>query len=205
MVSDLADLIDHLLDTNLMPDLTRCDKGARPGRLPEVAPPMTGWIPQIASGCLSLPCRRCVVFKRPSFTLSAGSGWLVEASQGKVLLNRGDQDDIMIEDVVYSISSSYSFIPSTGQMHEYVLFLSILFSLIGAIILGRFTGAMGSLTLPLNFSALFIGSITSNWLMRGIDLNLDAQVQRPLVGSLIGMLIASLMMLRWIRGDHRQT
>ena len=110
----------------------------------------------------------------------------------------------MLEDLLYRINDFFSFVPNAGHMPEHVLPLAILFSLFGALILGRFTGTLGSLTLPLNFSALFIGAILSNWVMRGIEMQIDAQIHRPLFGSLIGMLIASMIMLRWMQGYHRK-
>ncbi|MFO1122871.1 MAG: hypothetical protein U1F47_11185 [Hyphomicrobiales bacterium] len=110
----------------------------------------------------------------------------------------------MLEDLLYRINDLFSFVPNAGHMPDHVLPLAILFSLFGALILGRYTGTVGSLTLPLNFSALFIGAMASNWLMRGIQMQVDAQVQRPLLGSLVGMLIAALIMLRWMQGDHRK-
>ena len=112
----------------------------------------------------------------------------------------------MLEDLLYRIQNLFSIVPSSGggSLAENALPLALLFSAIGALILTRFTGTLGSLTYPLNFSALFVGAMVSNWLMRGLQLQIDAQIQRPLLASLVGMIVAALIMVRWMQGEHRK-
>ena len=112
----------------------------------------------------------------------------------------------MLEDLLYRIQNLFSIVPSSGggSLAENALPLALLFSAIGALILTRFPGTLGSLTYPLNFSALFVGAMISNWLMRGLQLQIDAQIQRPLLASLVGMIVAALIMVRWMQGEHRK-
>ena len=110
----------------------------------------------------------------------------------------------MLEDTLYWLDGFFSFIPNAGHMPDHVLPLALLFSFLGALILGRFTGNLGSLTFPLNFSALFLGAMASNWILRGIQIQVESQVHRPLMGSLVGMLVATIIMLRWMQGDQRK-
>ena len=55
------------------------------------------------------------------------------------------------------------------DMSREAMLTSLLFSAAGALLLSRFTGAIGHLTLPLNFSALFIGTGSGQLLLDGID------------------------------------
>jgi hypothetical protein len=79
--------------------------------------------------------------------------------------------------------------------------MSSLFSGAGALILGKFTGGVGSLTLPINYSAMFIGAVAANWLLGGIQLPMDQQLQQPLLITLGGMLIGAFAMLWWMQTD----
>lgn len=79
--------------------------------------------------------------------------------------------------------------------------LTALFALLGGIILTKFTGSFGNLTLPINMSALFIGAMGSNWVLKNLKLPVESTIEAPLMVSMIGMTIASLMMLWWLQGD----
>lgn len=76
-----------------------------------------------------------------------------------------------------------------------------LFALVGGLILSKFTGSIGNLTLPINTSALFIGAMISNWLMQNFKLPLSSSIEAPMAVSMIGMTIASLCMMWWLQGD----
>jgi hypothetical protein len=80
--------------------------------------------------------------------------------------------------------------------------MSSLFSGAGAVILGKFTGGVGSLTLPLNYSAMFIGAVVANWFLGGIDLPVEQQIQQPMLITLGGMLLGAFAMMWWIQSEH---
>ncbi len=82
--------------------------------------------------------------------------------------------------------------------------MASLFSGAGAMILGKFTGGVGSLTLPLNYSAMFIGAIVANWLLGGIQLPMDQQLQQPMLITLGGMLLGAFAMMWWIQSDQAE-
>lgn len=79
--------------------------------------------------------------------------------------------------------------------------LTALFALIGGVILTKFTGSFGNLTSPMNISALFIGAMSSNWMLKNVKLPVESTIEAPLMVSMIGMTIASLLMIWWIQGD----
>lgn len=95
--------------------------------------------------------------------------------------------------------------PGGTTIHGEALPLSYICSGAGAYILGKFTGSIGSLTVPLNCSALFIGAITANWLLAGLDLPMDQSLDQPLLVSLLGMLVSAFFMMWWFRaeGTHK--
>ncbi len=82
--------------------------------------------------------------------------------------------------------------------------LSSLFSGAGALILGKFTGTVGSLTMPLNYSALFLSALAANWLFRGLDLPIDQHLQQPMLVTLGGMLVGAFSMMYWMRARVTQ-
>jgi uncharacterized membrane protein YhhN len=94
-----------------------------------------------------------------------------------------------------------------GNLRDYeslspdLLPLMIMFSVAGGVILSKFTGSIGNLTMPINCSALFIGAMTSNWLMQNVKLPIESTVEAPLVFSMIGMTLASFCMMWWLQRD----
>ena len=94
-----------------------------------------------------------------------------------------------------------------GNLRDYeslspdLLPLMIMFSIAGGVILSKFTGSIGNLTMPINCSALFIGAMTSNWLMQNVKLPIESTVEAPLVFSMIGMTLASFCMMWWLQRD----
>ncbi len=79
--------------------------------------------------------------------------------------------------------------------------LTAMFAVIGGVILTRFTGSFGNLTLPMNISALFIGAMSSNSLLKHVRLPVESTVEAPMLASMIGMTLASLAMIWWLQGD----
>ena len=109
--------------------------------------------------------------------------------------------DIM-EELLYNITSLFSMTPDLGPVPETALPWATTFSGFGAVILGKFTGTFGGLTLPLNFSALFIGAIMSNWLLKGLDLPIDRVIQQPMLISMLGMLVGAICMIWWLQDER---
>jgi hypothetical protein len=109
----------------------------------------------------------------------------------------------MLEDLLTTINS---FIPSGSalgqQLPPEALPLPYLCSVLGALVLGKFTGNLGSLTLLVNAVALFTGAMISTWLLRGIDLPMDHSLHQPLLVSMIGMLAGAFAMMWWLRDDN---
>ncbi len=94
-----------------------------------------------------------------------------------------------------------------GSLKDYeslspdLLPLMLMFSIVGGVILSRFTGSIGNLTLPINCSALFIGAMTSNWLLQNVKLPIESTVEAPLLFSMAGMTFASFCMMWWLQRD----
>jgi hypothetical protein len=107
----------------------------------------------------------------------------------------------MLEEILFGIQESIPRAGEFGQVSPEVLPLTILCCVMGAFVLTKFTGSLGNLTLAVNFSALFIGAMTSNWLLNGVDLYIDKVVAQPILVSTIGMTMASLIMMGWLQRD----
>lgn len=107
----------------------------------------------------------------------------------------------MIEDLLMTSlpSASGLFGGGSGYVEPEAVSLSTLFSGAGAVILGKFTGSVGALTMPMNYSALFVGALMANWAFRGIHLPIDQHLQQPMLITLGGMLIGAFSMLWWLR------
>lgn len=103
-----------------------------------------------------------------------------------------------MEDLIYSFFGNPR---DYASLSPDLLPLTALFALFGGLILTRFTGSFGNLTLPMNISALFIGAMSSNWLLKNVDLPLSSTVEAPMLVSMIGMTLASMAMLWWLQGD----
>src|SRR4051812_41457904 len=109
----------------------------------------------------------------------------------------------MLEDLLITINS---FIPDGSAMGQQLppdaLPLPYVSSLFGALVLGKFTGNFGNLTMLLNASALFLGAMMSTWLFHGIDLPIDHSLHQPLLVTMIGMLVGAFGMMWWLKGDN---
>lgn len=108
----------------------------------------------------------------------------------------------MLEDLITMDLPSFADLFNTGVLPPESVSMSSLFSGAGAVILGKFTGSVGGLTMPLNYSAMFIGAIVANWFLGGIDLPMDQKLQQPMLITLGGMLIGAFAMLWWMQSDR---
>ena len=88
------------------------------------------------------------------------------------------------------------------DMSREALLTSLMFSAAGALLLSRFTGPIGQLTLPMNFSALFIGTGLANILLDGIDIPAIQYEQEVMLFTLLGLITGSFAMLWCIRPEH---
>ena len=110
----------------------------------------------------------------------------------------------MLEDILYTISNLFPSMPHVGNVPAEALPISTISSGAGALILGKFTGSLGGVTLPLNYSALFIGALVSNWIFGGIDLHLTHVIEQPMLVTMGGMTIAAMMMMWWFQNEAAQ-
>lgn len=107
----------------------------------------------------------------------------------------------MLEEIITRIAELVPQASGGATIHGDALPLSYVCSGAGAYILGKFTGSIGSLTVPLNCSALFIGAITANWLLAGLDLPMDQNLDQPLLVSILGMLVGAFFMMWWFKSE----
>jgi hypothetical protein len=103
-----------------------------------------------------------------------------------------------MEDLLFSIFGS---LKDYESLSPDLLPLMGFFSLIGGLILSKFTGSFGTLTLPINWSACFIGAMMSNWLLQNFKLPVGSAVEAPMMMSMIGMSLASFAMMLWLQGN----
>jgi uncharacterized membrane protein YhhN len=87
------------------------------------------------------------------------------------------------------------------SLSPHLLPLTLFFATVGGLILSKFTGSIGNLTLPINSSALFIGAMGANWLTASVKLPLNSALEAPMAVSLAGMTVVSFLMLMYIQGD----
>jgi uncharacterized membrane protein YhhN len=103
-----------------------------------------------------------------------------------------------MEDLFYMIFGS---LKDYESLSPDMLPLTALFALVGGLILSKFTGSIGSLTLPINCSAMFLGAMGSNWLLQNLKLPVEGTIEAPLMISMMGMTAASACMMWWLQGD----
>lgn len=107
----------------------------------------------------------------------------------------------MLEQILFGIQSSIPSASHFGEVSSDQMPLTLLCCMLGALILTKYTGSLGNLTLGVNFSALFIGAAISNWLFHGVDMQVDKLVAQPVIISVVGMTLASLVMMSWLQRD----
>jgi hypothetical protein len=98
----------------------------------------------------------------------------------------------------FSLADLYSYLANVELSNE-AFMMSVMFSVAGAVILAKFTGNIGSLTVPLNFSALFVGAFVANWILSGVDIPTIINQQEVLLYTVAGMISGSFTML-WFTG-----
>ena len=80
--------------------------------------------------------------------------------------------------------------------------VSAVFSGSGAVILGKFTSNVGAVTMPLNYCALFVGALISNWLFQGTYLPVGNHIQTAIVFAIAGMTVMALTMMCFLRSEE---
>ncbi len=109
----------------------------------------------------------------------------------------------MLTNLLYSsLSNTLEHLVRLDMSRE-ALIASLFFSIAGAFLLAKFTGTIGHLTLPLNFSALFIGAGLANIIFAGIDIPAIQYEQEVLVFTILGMVSGSFAMLWVVRPESR--
>jgi hypothetical protein len=109
----------------------------------------------------------------------------------------------MLTNLLYSsLSNTLEHLVRLDMSRE-ALMMSLLLSAAGALLLAKFTGTIGHLTLPLNFSALFIGAGLANIIFAGVDIPAIQYEQEILVFTLLGMVTGSFAMLWVVRPEPR--
>ena len=108
----------------------------------------------------------------------------------------------MLSNLLYSsLSNAIEHLVRLDMSND-ALLMSVLFSAAGSVLLAKFTGTIGHLTIPLNFSALFIGTGLANILLDGIDIPAIQYEQEVMLFTLIGLILGSFTMLWFIRPEH---
>ncbi|MGQ0486156.1 MAG: hypothetical protein ACT4SY_12495 [Hyphomicrobiales bacterium] len=111
---------------------------------------------------------------------------------------------MLLQDLVTMDLPSVSNLIDLSVLPPESVSMSSLFSGAGTMILGKFTSGVGYLTMPLNYFAMFAGAVAANWLLGGIELPMDQQLQQPLLITLGGMLIGAFAMLWWMHSAHAE-
>lgn len=106
----------------------------------------------------------------------------------------------MLEDMLFQITS---WIPTAGgePAAHGGLPLSTVCSVGGAMILSKFTGSLGMITVPVNAAALYVGASIFSMFTDRFDLPLERGLEQPLLTTIVGMIMAGLLMLVWMKRD----
>ena len=108
----------------------------------------------------------------------------------------------MLSNLLYSTLSNTIEHLVRLELSNEALLASLLFSAAGAILLAKFTGTIGHLTFPLNFSALFIGAGFANILLDGIDIPTIQYQKEVLLFTILGLITGSFAMLWCVRPER---
>jgi hypothetical protein len=95
----------------------------------------------------------------------------------------------------------------TGLLRELglapdALFVAAICAGLGALVLSRHTFQLGTLTYPINFLVLFAGAVMANLLMSDVRLPFGLSSERPVVVSIAGMIVVSLIALLVLPRDR---
>ena len=107
----------------------------------------------------------------------------------------------MLEEVLMNIASMIPTGAGDPSVSATSLPVSYICSGAGALILGKFTGSLGTFTLSINYSALLIGALIANWLLAGINLPIEHNLHQPLLISMIGMVLGAFALMWLHRGE----
>ena len=83
-----------------------------------------------------------------------------------------------------------------------VLLTAAVCAVLGAVLLSRYTVSLGTLTLPINFCALFVGGAAANMIANVFQLPLVSSFDQPLLISIAGMAVTSIIMLVFMARDR---
>ena len=108
----------------------------------------------------------------------------------------------MLSNLLYSTLSNTIENLVRLEMSNEALLMSLLFSVGGSILLAKFTGTIGHLTFPLNFSALFIGAGFTNILLAGVDIPTIQYQQEVLLFTILGLITGSFAMLWCVKPER---
>jgi uncharacterized membrane protein YeaQ/YmgE (transglycosylase-associated protein family) len=109
----------------------------------------------------------------------------------------------MVTEIVQTADlASILTVTGSSQLSPQAFSLASIMSSAGALILGRFTGTAGALTLPMNYIILFVGAVVANWLLAGYELPLGGDLHRLIVATVIGMFFGACTLLWLMRVDN---
>ena len=84
-----------------------------------------------------------------------------------------------------------------------VLVIAMICAGLGTLILSRHTYQLGFLTYTLNFAVLFAGAVAANMLLQDVRLPVNSLMERVLIISIGGMVVASLIMILLMPRDKQ--
>jgi uncharacterized membrane protein YfcA len=108
----------------------------------------------------------------------------------------------MLEELVGGGLPSLNYLASYLSIPGKAVQMSLIFSIIGTVLLTRVTAALGNLTIPLNFTALLIGSIGANYLLSDVVMPFEPKYQKPFIVSLGGMMVAAIIMMIFLKTEQ---
>ncbi|NJM29550.1 MAG: hypothetical protein HC855_05120 [Rhizobiales bacterium] len=112
------------------------------------------------------------------------------------------EEKAMLEELVGGGLPSLNYFGSYLNIPGKAIQMSLIFSIIGTVLLTRVTAALGNLTAPLNFIALLIGSVGANYLLADVIMPFEPKYQKPFIVSLGGMMVAALVMMIFLKTEQ---
>jgi uncharacterized membrane protein YeaQ/YmgE (transglycosylase-associated protein family) len=93
-------------------------------------------------------------------------------------------------------------VAGSSQISPQAISLASIMSSAGALILSRFTGSAGALTLPMNYIILLLGAVAANWVLAGYELPVGDDLHRLIVATVVGMFFGACTLLWLMRVDN---
>jgi hypothetical protein len=116
-----------------------------------------------------------------------------------------------MEDLVHAIVNGFGVLdqlpalPDSAKLFDMTpekVSIAAIFSGAGSVILSKFTGSVGYITMPMNYCALFMGAMLGNWALQGVRIPmLDATFQTPMLFAVAGMMISALAILMFTKTE----